>query len=145
MNPRERIGLTGRNGDGKTTLFRIIVGEEQPESGVVVIPKNYRIGYVRQQIDFKEDTVLKEAAAGLPEGERDHYWKVEKILGGLGFSAKDMQRHPGEFSGGFQVRLNLAKILLSSPTCCFWTNLLIISTSPQYAGFNSFCSIGPMK
>lgn len=131
VNPRERIGLTGRNGEGKTTLFRIIVGEEQPESGVVVIPKNYRIGYVRQQIDFKEDTVLKEAAAGLPEGERDHYWKVEKILGGLGFSAKDMQRHPGEFSGGFQVRLNLAKILLSEP------DMLLLDEPTNYLDITS--------
>ncbi|RLC33602.1 MAG: ABC transporter ATP-binding protein [Deltaproteobacteria bacterium] len=115
INSRERIGLVGRNGHGKTTLFRMITGAQAPNSGNIVIPKNYRIGHVRQHIDFKAATVLDEGALGLPENERDQYWKVEKILGGLGFSANDMQRHPGEFSGGFQVRLNLAKVLVSEP------------------------------
>ncbi|MBW2593108.1 MAG: ABC-F family ATP-binding cassette domain-containing protein [Deltaproteobacteria bacterium] len=115
INSRERIGLVGRNGHGKTTLFSMISNAQAPNSGNIIIPKNYRIGYVRQHIDFKAATVLDEGALGLLENERDQYWKVEKILGGLGFSANDMQRHPGEFSGGFQVRLNLAKILVSEP------------------------------
>ncbi|OQY06162.1 MAG: hypothetical protein B6I22_06145 [Desulfobacteraceae bacterium 4572_123] len=115
INSRERIGLVGRNGHGKTTLFSMITGEQALNSGNIIIPKNYRIGHVRQQIDFKAATVLEEGALGLLENERDQYWKVEKILGGLGFSNNDMQRHPDEFSGGFQVRLNLAKILVSEP------------------------------
>jgi len=115
INSRERIGLVGRNGHGKTTLFSMITGAQALNSGNIIIPKNYRIGHVRQQINFKAATVLDEGALGLLENERDQYWKVEKILGGLGFSDNDMQRHPDEFSGGFQVRLNLAKILVSEP------------------------------
>ncbi|MEI6125899.1 MAG: ATP-binding cassette domain-containing protein, partial [Pseudomonadota bacterium] len=57
LNSRERVGLVGRNGHGKTTLFRMIVGEEHPDSGTIIIPKGYRIAYVRQHIDFAEDTV----------------------------------------------------------------------------------------
>jgi ATP-binding cassette, subfamily F, member 3 len=115
VNAKERVGLVGRNGHGKTTLFRIIIGEEFADGGKVIIPKNYRLGYVQQTIEFKEETVLKEGMRALPETESGHHWKVEKILTGLGFSQSDMQRHPGEFSGGFQVRLNLAKILVSEP------------------------------
>jgi ATP-binding cassette, subfamily F, member 3 len=115
INPKERVGLVARNGHGKTTLFKIIIGDEFADDGKMVIPKNYRLGYVQQSIEFKEETVLKEGMRGLPETEFNHHWKVEKILTGLGFSQSDMQRHPDEFSGGFQVRLNLAKILVSEP------------------------------
>jgi ATP-binding cassette subfamily F protein 3 len=46
LNERERLGIVGRNGHGKTTLFRMILGKESPDSGSIIIPKNYRIGYV---------------------------------------------------------------------------------------------------
>ena len=131
INSHERIGLVGRNGHGKTTLLRIIVGEETYDSGSLVIPKNYRIGHVRQQLTFSKETVLEEGMLGLPAAERDHHWKVEKILAGLGFSQKDMQRHPGEFSGGFQVRLNLAKVLVSDP------DLLLLDEPTNYLDITS--------
>ncbi|CAB5143376.1 Bis-ABC ATPase YheS [Olavius algarvensis associated proteobacterium Delta 3] len=115
INPRERIGLVGRNGHGKTTLLRLIIGEETPDAGSVIIPKHCRLGYVRQTIAFTESTVLDEGAKELPRSEKDHHWKVEKILAGLGFSPADMARNPHEFSGGYQVRLNLAKVLVSEP------------------------------
>ncbi|MEN8243818.1 MAG: ATP-binding cassette domain-containing protein [Thermodesulfobacteriota bacterium] len=131
VNARERVGLVGRNGHGKTTLFRIISGEEAYDGGALTIPKNYRIGIVRQQLDFTEDTILLEGVTGLPETEKDHHWKVEKILAGLGFSQDDMQRHPQEFSGGFQVRLNLAKILVSEP------DLLLLDEPTNYLDITS--------
>ena len=134
LNARERLGLVGRNGHGKTTLFRLLVGEEVPDSGSIAIPRQYRIGYVRQNIAFTRGSVLEEGATGLPQQEKDDYWKVEKILTGLGFSNKDMQRHPTEFSGGFQVRLNLAKVLVSIRTCCYWMNRPIILILPPFAG-----------
>jgi len=126
LNSRERVGLVGRNGHGKTTLFRMIAGEEQPDEGAIAVPRHYRIGYVKQQIEFTQGTVLEEGMQGLPAGESDHHWKVEKILFGLGFSDIDMQRHPDEFSGGFQVRLNLAKILVSEP------DLLLLDEPTNY-------------
>ena len=115
LNSKERVGLVGQNGHGKTTLFRLITSEEQPDAGSVIIPKNYRIVYVRQQLEFAADTALGEGMRALPDHERDHSWKVEKILAGLGFTAKDFHRHPQEFSGGLQVRLNLVKALVSEP------------------------------
>lgn len=131
INSRERIGLIGQNGHGKTTLFRIIIGEEETDGGSIIIPRNYRIGYVRQQLGFTRDTVLEEGMTGLVEEERDHYWKVEKILAGLGFSADDMHRHPEEFSGGYQVRLNLAKVLVSEP------DLLLLDEPTNYLDITS--------
>ncbi len=115
VNPRERVGLVGRNGHGKTTLFRIIAGIETADSGGIAVPRGYRIGYVQQHLDFTENTVLSECIKELPEEEKHNHWQVEKFLAGLGFSQADMQRPPSHFSGGFQVRINLAKVLVSNP------------------------------
>ncbi|MDH3829302.1 MAG: ATP-binding cassette domain-containing protein, partial [Desulfobacterales bacterium] len=115
LNERERLGVVGRNGHGKTTLFRMILGKENSDSGGIIVPKNYRIGYVSQNLAFRHDTILTEAISALPEPEKDHHWKAEKILVGLGFTQTDFQRHPKTFSGGYQVRLNLAKALIAEP------------------------------
>jgi ATP-binding cassette, subfamily F, member 3 len=126
INSRERVGLVGRNGHGKTTLFRILVGEEEFDGGALAVPKGYRIGHVQQQIAFTRPTVLEEGMLGLPPNKADHHWEVEKILAGLGFDPKDMQRAPSEFSGGFQVRLNLAKALVAEP------DLLLLDEPTNY-------------
>ncbi|HOE73800.1 MAG TPA: ABC-F family ATP-binding cassette domain-containing protein [Deltaproteobacteria bacterium] len=131
INPKERVGLVGRNGHGKTTLLKMIVGEETPDTGQIVVPRNYRIGYVRQHLDFTEDTVLREGMKGLPESRKEQHWKVEKVLAGLGFSQEDMQRSPLEFSGGYQVRLNLAKVLVSEP------DLLLLDEPTNYLDITS--------
>jgi len=131
INSRERVGLVGKNGHGKTTMMRMIINQVAPDEGQVVVPKNYRLGYVKQHIDFKCDTVLQEGMQGLPEHEKDHYWKVEKVLAGLGFSQDDMSRHPSEFSGGYQVRLNLAKALVSEP------DLLLLDEPTNYLDITS--------
>ena len=125
VNPKERIGLVGRNGHGKTTLFRIIVGEEHADSGQVTVPRNYRIGYVTQQLHFTEHSVVAEACKGLPE-QHGETWMAEKVLSGLGFSKHDIHRNPEEFSGGYQVRLNLAKVLVSEP------DLLLLDEPTNY-------------
>jgi len=131
VNSGERIGLVGRNGYGKTTLFRLIKGEAHADSGAVIIPKNYRIGYVRQTLEFTKNTILEEGMTGLSEGEKEHHWKVEKILAGLGFTMQDMSRRPEEFSGGYQVRLNLAKILASDP------DMLLLDEPTNYLDITS--------
>ncbi len=111
----EKIGLVGRNGHGKTTLFRIIAGEEDPGEGKVFRPKNYSIGYLGQHLTFTKPTALEEGCVGLPPGELGAEWKVEKILSGLGFRKEDFTRSPSEFSGGFQMRIALTKALVSEP------------------------------
>jgi ATP-binding cassette, subfamily F, member 3 len=113
INRKERVGLVGRNGHGKTTLFRLLAGLESPDSGQVYIPKKYRLGYVEQEPRFTEATILGEAAKGLSPAEAERTWRVEKVLAGLGFDSQEFTRHPSELSSGFQVRLNLAKVLLS--------------------------------
>lgn len=131
INEGERIGLVGRNGHGKTTLMRILTGEQEQDEGIINIPKNYRIGYLKQIIDFKQETAVKEAAEGLKPDEKDELWKAEKILSGLGFSDDDMLKGPNEFSGGYQVRLNLAKLLLSEP------DLLLLDEPTNYLDITS--------
>ena len=126
IGPKERIGLVGRNGHGKTTLLRLIMGEIPGDEGAIIIPRNYRIGMVRQTLNFTEDTVLKEGMKDLSADKKHHHWEVEKVLAGLGYESGDMQRRPQEFSGGFQVRLNLAKAIVAEP------DLLLLDEPTNY-------------
>jgi ATP-binding cassette subfamily F protein 3 len=113
VNAKERVGLVGRNGHGKTTLFKMVLGKMEYDSGSISIPKNYKLGYLEQHINFTQNTVLDEACLALSEEEKDSSWKSEKILSGLGFSASDIFKNPMDFSGGYKIRINLAKVLLS--------------------------------
>ncbi len=128
VNPRERVGLVGRNGHGKSTLFRMILGEEHQDSGTITMPSGYTVGHLSQHIHFTEDTVLKEACLALPKNEDhiDESYKAEAILHGLGFTNDDFDRPPSSLSGGYQVRLNLAKVLVSEP------NLLLLDEPTNY-------------
>ncbi|HSX10312.1 MAG TPA: ABC-F family ATP-binding cassette domain-containing protein [Chlamydiales bacterium] len=111
----ERCGLIGRNGSGKSTLFRLLTGAEAPDKGNIVMPKGYRLGILQQQIRFSKPTVLEEAALGLRD-EAELY-KVESILFGLGFTEEAMDASPHSLSGGYQLRVQLAKVLASEPDC----------------------------
>ncbi len=122
----QKIGLVGRNGTGKSTLFKIILGEEHYDEGEIVIPKNYRIGTLRQHLQFTKPTVREECAQVLSEEEQYNFYKVEKILFGLGFSAEDLDKNPLSFSGGYQIRINLAKLLATEP------NMLLLDEPTNY-------------
>ncbi len=128
VTPGERVGLVGRNGHGKSTLFKILLEEEEQDSGSVSFPPGYRIGHLAQHIHFTHKTILEEAASALQPREDfiDETYKAKAILTGLGFSETDFDRAPKEFSGGFQVRLNLARVLLSEP------NLLLLDEPTNY-------------
>lgn len=126
VQSHERVGLVGRNGSGKSTILQMILGEVEPDDGTIVIPKGYRIGHVAQHLHFTEPTVLQEGCLGLPPDEMYDHYKVEAVLFGLGFTEKDMHLPPSTFSGGFQVRLNLAKVLVSHP------NLLLLDEPTNY-------------
>jgi len=126
INKGERIGLVGKNGTGKSTLFKMIMGEEKQDSGTLSTPKGYKIGALDQHIHFTKPTVIDECIEALPtEKQWDHY-KAEIILSGLGFSEQDFQKDPTTFSGGFQVRINLCKALLADP------NMLLLDEPTNY-------------
>jgi len=131
MNAGDRLGLVGRNGHGKSTLFKLILGEEEIDSGDITIPRSYRIGHLEQHLHFTQRTILEEASLGLPEEEIHSIYKAEAILFGLGFSPADLEKAPDEFSGGFQIRINLAKLLLSDP------NLLLLDEPTNYLDITS--------
>ncbi len=115
----EKIGLVGRNGAGKSTLLKLLLQEESPDEGNITIPSRYRVATLKQHLKFTEPTILQEACLALPDDQKFDSFRAEKILMGLGFGLADFSRAPGEFSGGMQIRLNLAKVLLQDPDCLF--------------------------
>ncbi len=138
VNPGERVGLVGRNGHGKTTLFRIILGLDKADSGVINTPNGYAIGHLSQHIKFSEKTILQEACLCLSDSDTgiNETYKAETILMGLGFSTADFEINPMDLSGGFQIRLNLAKVLVSDP------NLLLLDEPTNYLDIVSMRWLG---
>jgi ATP-binding cassette, subfamily F, member 3 len=159
VNQRDRIGLIGKNGAGKTTILRILAGINKPSEGNISLPKDLTIGYLPQQMEVSDTRNLKEETIqafdkllGLekeihktnhqlshrkdyesPEyfnliskvtelnhdyqilGGDNYEAEVEQTLIGLGFERKDFGRATSEFSGGWRMRIELAKILLKKP------------------------------
>lgn len=126
LNSGDRLGLVGRNGSGKSTLFKLILGEESCDDGEISIPKGYKIGALKQHLEFSESTLRQEGALALSEDDKFSIYKVEKILFGLGFVQEDLDKNPLSFSGGFQIRINLAKLLITEP------NLLLLDEPTNY-------------
>ncbi len=126
LNSGNKVGLVGRNGSGKSTLFKLILGEDTPDIGEVVIPKGYKIGALKQYLEFSETTLREEAALALEEDMKYDIYRVEKILFGLGFTHEDLEKNPLSFSGGYQIRINLAKLLVTEP------NLLLLDEPTNY-------------
>ena len=126
LSSNQKIGFVGRNGSGKSTLFKIILGEESYDSGDVSIPKNYMIGTLKQHLVFTEKTVREECALVLPEDEQWNFYKIEKLLFGLGFTLEDLDKDPLSFSGGYQIRINLVKLLATEP------NMLLLDEPTNY-------------
>ena len=148
-----KVGLVGRNGTGKTTLFRLIRGELTLETGEISVPRGARIGGVAQEAPASDvsliDTVLAadtERAALMAEAEdaTDGHriaeiqtrladidaWSAEaraaSILKGLGFDDVDQQRPCADFSGGWRMRVALAAVLFSRP------DLLLLDEPTNY-------------
>jgi ATP-binding cassette, subfamily F, member 3 len=117
VNPGERCGLIGRNGSGKTSLMRLLSSQEVSDKGKICFSRGYKLGYLDQHIHFCCDTVIEEACLGLKPEARDEIYRAEKILFGLGFKKEEMQLPLQQLSGGYQLRLHLAKVLLSEPDC----------------------------
>jgi len=131
FNQKEKVGLIGRNGSGKSTFLKLLLKELEPDNGEIKIPRNYQIGYLEQHIRFSHQTIIDEVASVLPEERIYETWKGEKILNGLGFSDEEMLQDPNLFSGGYQVKVNLAKLLLLEP------NLLLLDEPTNYLDIHS--------
>ena len=156
---KDRIGLVGRNGAGKSTLLKVIAGHQKASAGSVSAPKDYRIGYLPQEMEHDEAATVLEVAmkafeemqllekrletltrevAERTDYESDSYANLiqelsdanerldaigassteeqaHRILQGLGFKVEDMGRTMSEFSGGWKMRVELAKLLLMQP------------------------------
>ncbi|MFN4328175.1 MAG: ATP-binding cassette domain-containing protein [Limnobacter sp.] len=139
--PKEKVGLIGHNGAGKSTCFSALLGHLPLEAGSLDLPKTWSVSWIDQEVTATELTVLDYALQGdralfevrqaiaqaqaTGEQERiahlyerldtlDGYTaesRVASILHGLGFKPADLQRKVGEFSGGWKMRMNLAKVL----------------------------------
>ena len=159
INPKDRIGLTGKNGAGKSTLLKVITGEQPVEKGSVTIPQNVTLGYLPQHMElpsglsvieetmtcFEDTNFLQDKVDKLTleitnrtDYESESYLnlvntlseyqerlelfsdtqnqaKAEVVLKGLGFKQSDFQRMTSEFSGGWKMRIILAKVILKQP------------------------------
>lgn len=159
VNPKDRIGLAGKNGAGKSTMLKLLAGEQNPSKGEISKPNDFKIGYLPQDMIHQQGrTVFEETETAFQEiqklekrlevvtheletrtdYESDAYMnliteltdintrlevigasnmeeEIEKILKGLGFERSDFDRQTSEFSGGWRMRIELAKILLQKP------------------------------
>ena len=124
INPRDRVALVGKNGAGKTTLLRLLAGVETPSSGRISKMGALTIGYLPQVMmhtdgkTLREDvmSVLKESNGEDKKSEEARFIaEMDRTIMGLGFERKDFDRPCSEFSGGWRMRIELAKILLQHP------------------------------
>jgi len=159
INDRDRIALVGKNGAGKSTMLKILCGQQQPSAGKVSVPTDCRIGYLPQVMILQDETTVREEAQKafsditrikvridkmnqeLSErtdyesesyltliekytteherymmlGAENYEAEIERTLMGLGFLRSDFERPTSEFSGGWRMRIELAKILLQKP------------------------------
>ena len=118
INPRDRIALVGKNGAGKTTLLKIICGEERPTSGVVAHDKDMIIGYLPQGVQISSSGADgHETIQTIVDGVRDAQEKAEldRMFTGLGFHREEFEKPLSTFSGGWRMRVELAKILQRNP------------------------------
>lgn len=121
INRKERIALVGKNGAGKTTLLRLIAGEYQPTSGRIARESDMTIGYLPQVMLFQDNRTLREEVMSIhtqlahEQDEARFIAEMDRTIIGLGFERKDFDRPCSEFSGGWRMRIELAKILLRHP------------------------------
>ena len=120
VNRRERIALVGKNGAGKTTLLRLIAGEYQPTAGRISRETDMTIGYLPQVMLHQDGCTLREDVMSVfaHEDESEQARRIaemDRTIIGLGFERRDFDRQLSEFSGGWRMRIELAKILLRHP------------------------------
>lgn len=143
INPGRHVGVTGRNGCGKSSLFSLLLGSMQVDAGSFSIPPNWRIAHMAQEVSSSDrsaidyvldgDVVLRRVQQGIAQAERDGdndklahayadlevlhgydaEYRAEQLLHGLGFVQAQCNLPVHSFSGGWRIRLNLAQALIS--------------------------------
>ena len=153
ITPGSRVGMVGRNGTGKSTLFKVIRGELAAEHGAVTLPPRWRVGSLAQEApngpeslisvvlkaDLERDALLHEAESATDPHRIAEIQtrlvdidahsapsRAAAILSGLGFSAADQLRPCAEFSGGWRMRVALAATLFAAP------DLLLLDEPANY-------------
>ncbi len=153
ITPGSRVGMVGRNGTGKSTLFKVIRGELAAEHGTVTLPPRWRVGSLAQEApngpeslisvvlkaDLERDALLTEAESATDPHRIAEIQtrlvdidahsapsRAAAILSGLGFSAADQLRPCAEFSGGWRMRVALAATLFAAP------DLLLLDEPTNY-------------
>ncbi len=111
LKPNTRVGLVGPNGTGKTTILRMIIGEDEPESGRIRKRPHLKIGYLPQELETLPGRTILEATHRHQYPEHE----AKRILAGLGFGEGDWDRSMSTLSGGYRMRVALAHLLLSGP------------------------------
>lgn len=151
-----KVGIVGRNGTGKTTLFKLILKELVLDSGIIEVPKNFKIGSVAQEAPSSEETLLetvlsadiertellkdsetetdpnKIASIHVRLADIDAYSaeaRASTILSGLGFAQENQNKPCSSFSGGWRMRVALASVLFSNP------DLLLLDEPTNYLDF----------
>ncbi|WP_010489324.1 ATP-binding cassette domain-containing protein [Pseudomonas sp. S9] len=142
LHAGHKAGLIGANGAGKSSLFALLRGELSADAGDCLLPADWRIAHMRQEVDVLEriavdyvldgDVHLRQVQAELAKAEAEHDGaavarlhtaldsldgytaeaRARKLLAGLGFDNAQMDRQVGDFSGGWRMRLNLAQALM---------------------------------
>ena len=117
VNRKDRIALVGKNGAGKTTLLRLIAGEYSPTAGTISRDSDLTIGYLPQVMLHTDGKTLHDEVMTIFHGEDEARFiaEMDRTIIGLGFERKDFNRQCSEFSGGWRMRIELAKILLQHP------------------------------
>ena len=140
LRPGTRTGLVGPNGVGKTTLIRMILGEESPDKGIIRKRPRLRIGYLPQELETLSGKTILDAA------HRNQYpeHEAKRILSGLGFGEQDFGRPVETLSGGYRMRVALAHLLLSDPDVLMLDEPTNHLDKPTQAWFEQFLLQSPM-
>ncbi len=133
LGEKEKVGLMGPNGSGKTSLLRLITGEISPDEGKVEVKSGIQMGYLPQRFDLSMDRTPVDEIAHLFEKEKKEIKRgeIEKTLIKLGFTREEMEKTISTLSPGFRMRIMLGRLLLENP------DVLLLDEPTNYLDINS--------